>query len=82
MVRGLGSRVEDENRGAVVTEAGSYLTHIYSCITQLKAEGPSRTSNESTEEEKEVEDETWGGPAEAEAVERRTRKTTKVVAQL
>jgi len=30
------------------TEAGSYLD---SCITQLKAQGPSRTCNESKEEE-------------------------------
>ena len=34
------------------TEAGSYLTLIDSCITQLKAQGPSRTCNESKEEEK------------------------------
>ena len=33
------------------TEAGSYLRIIDSCITQLKAEGPSRTCNESKEEE-------------------------------
>ena len=33
------------------TEAGSYLRLIDSCITQLKAQGPSRTCNESTEEE-------------------------------
>ena len=32
-------------------EAGSYLTLIDSCITQLKAQGPSRTCNESKEEE-------------------------------
>ena len=30
-------------------EAGSYLRLIDSCITQLKAQGPSRTYNESTE---------------------------------
>jgi len=34
----------------VVTEAGSYLRPIDSCITQLKAQGPSRTCNESKEE--------------------------------
>ena len=34
-----------------VTEAGSNLRLIDSCITQLKAQGPSRTSNESKEEE-------------------------------
>ena len=33
------------------TEAGSYLRLIDSCITQLKAQGPSRTCNESKEEE-------------------------------
>jgi len=33
------------------TEAGSYLRLIVSCITQLKAQGPSRTCNESNEEE-------------------------------
>jgi len=33
------------------SEAGSYLRLIDSCITQLKAQGPSRTSNESPEEE-------------------------------
>ena len=33
------------------TEAGSYLRLIDSCITQLKVQGPSRTCNESKEEE-------------------------------
>ena len=33
------------------TEAGSYLRLIDSCITQLKAQGPSRNCNESKEEE-------------------------------
>ena len=33
------------------TEAGSYLRLIDSCIAQLKAQGPSRTCNESKEEE-------------------------------
>ena len=37
----------------MVTEAGSYLRLIYSCITQLKAQGPYRTCNESEEEEEE-----------------------------
>ena len=41
------------NRCVVVTEEGSYLRHIDFCITQLKAEGPSRTCNESKEEEEE-----------------------------
>jgi len=29
------------------SEAGSYVRLIYSCITQIKAQGPSRTCNES-----------------------------------
>ena len=33
------------------TEAGSYLRLIDSCVTQRKAQGPSRTCNESKEEE-------------------------------
>ena len=37
-------------------EAGSYLRLIDSCITQLKAQGPSRTCNESKEEEEEEEE--------------------------
>jgi len=36
----------------VVTEAGWYLRLTDSCITQIKAQGPSRTCNESKEEEK------------------------------
>jgi hypothetical protein len=43
--------VKAENRGVVVAEAGSYLRLIDSCVTQLKAQGPSRTCNESKEEE-------------------------------
>ena len=35
------------------TEAGSYLRLIDSCLTQLKAQGPSRTCDESKEEEEE-----------------------------
>jgi len=38
------------------TEAGSYLRLIDFCITQLKAQGPSRTCNESKEEEEEEEE--------------------------
>ena len=34
--------------------AGSYLRLIDSCVTQLKAQGPSRTRKESTEEEEEA----------------------------
>jgi len=33
------------------SEAGSYLRPIDSCITQLNAQGPSRTCNESKEED-------------------------------
>ena len=40
------------------SEAGSYLRLTDSCITQLKAQGPSRTCNESEEEEDEA---TWEG---------------------
>ena len=35
------------------SEAGSYVRLIDSCITQLKAQGPSRICNESKEEEEE-----------------------------
>ena len=43
------------------TEAGSYLRLIDSCITQLKAQGPSRTCNESKEEEEEDRERREGG---------------------
>ena len=33
--------------GVVVTEAGSYFRLIDSCITQLEAQGPSRTFHDS-----------------------------------
>ena len=39
----------------LVTEAGSYLRLIDFCVTQLKAQGPSRTCNESKEKEEEGE---------------------------
>ena len=35
-------------------EEGSYLRYIESCITQTKAQGPSRTCNESKEEEERI----------------------------
>ena len=38
------------------SQAGSYLRLEDSCITQLKAQGPSRTCNESQEEEEEEEE--------------------------
>ena len=40
----------------MVTEAGSYVSLRDSCITQLKAQGPSRTCKASKEEEKRRED--------------------------
>ena len=45
---------ESANKRAQVrqgSEAGSYLRRIDPCTTQLKARGPSRTCNESKEEE-------------------------------
>ena len=53
-----GSRVREEDRtrrtphrgNANNTETGSYLRLIDLCITQLKAQGPSRTCNESKEQ--------------------------------
>ena len=47
-----------ENRCVVLTQAGSYLRLIDFCITQLTAQGPSRTCNESKEEEEEEEEDT------------------------
>jgi len=59
------------------SRTGSYLRPIDSCITQLKAQGPSRTCNESKEEEEKtmqphgrlrrsVENPTAGHPCQAE----------------
>ena len=42
-----------QNRLSSVMDMGSYLRLIDFCITQLKAQGPSRTCNESKEEEEE-----------------------------
>jgi len=42
--------VKELSRSSHGSEAGSYLRLIDSCITQLKAQGPSRTCNESREE--------------------------------
>jgi len=50
----LDKRVVSERYGS---EAGSYLRSIDSCITQLKAQAPSMTCNESQEEEEEEEEE-------------------------
>jgi len=44
---------EESGEGRTSSEEGSYLRLIDSCITQLKAQGPSRTCNESKEEEEE-----------------------------
>ena len=41
------------------SETGSYLMLIKSCITQLKVQGPSRTCNESKEEEEEGFTQVW-----------------------
>jgi len=54
-VQGVGCRVQGVGCRVCGSEAGSYLRLIDSCITQLKAQGPSRTCNESKEEEK-----VWG----------------------
>jgi len=40
-------------------DAGSYLRLIDACITQLKAQEPSRTCNESKEEEEETGTHAW-----------------------
>ena len=42
--------------GSSGSETVAYLRLIDSCITQLKAQGPSRNCNESKEEEEEEED--------------------------
>ena len=47
-----GDPVENQNRSEPAT---SYLRLIDTCITQLKAQGPSRTCHESKEEEEEEE---------------------------
>ena len=44
------------------SEAGPYLRLIDSCITQLKAHGPSRTCNEITEEEEETSEDASAPP--------------------
>ena len=45
------------------SEAGSYLRLVDSCITHLKAQGPSRTCNESKEEEEEEEEDQLRQPS-------------------
>ena len=44
------------------SEAGSYLRLVDSCITQLEAQGPSRTCNASKEEEEKGRVDGPGGP--------------------
>ena len=51
------------------SEAGSYLRLIDSCITQLKAQRPSRTCNEFKEEEKK-----YGAPPQTPRVRRDARR--------
>jgi len=52
VVRRLGwGHLEHSTEMCSGSEAGSYLRRIDSCITQLKAQGPSGTCNESQEEE-------------------------------
>ena len=46
--------VKAENQGVVVTKAGLYSRLIDSCINQLKAQGPTRTCNESKHEEEDI----------------------------
>jgi len=55
LMSGGGGRVRnfDFTEMCCGTEAGSYLRLVDSCITQLKAQGPSRTCHESKEEEEE-----------------------------
>jgi len=52
------------------SEAGSCLRLTDSCITQLKDQGPSRTCNESKEEEEEVPGEVEVGGDDEEAFQR------------
>ena len=49
-VEGSGLTTRRASRGVAVSEAGLYLRLIESCITQLKAQGPSKTCNESKAE--------------------------------
>jgi len=49
MRRAARGETRDDRQEVRVAEAGSYSRLIDSCITQLKAQGPSRTCNESKE---------------------------------
>ena len=74
-----------ENRGVVVTEAGSYLRLMDSCITQLKAQGLSRTCNKSKEEEKAM-GQRWAltslrAPRQQERRRKRRRELGRIVPQ-
>ena len=55
-LRGDGLPVDHDNDVACGSEEGSYLRLVDFCITQLKAQGPSRTCNDSKEEGRRV---TW-----------------------
>ena len=57
------------------TEAGSYLGLIDSCITQLKAQGYSRTCNGSKEEEEAVPASRAAKPAASQRRTCRARRT-------
>ena len=63
-----GIRLDDDSQQEVLF-GGSYLRLIDSCITQLKAQGPSRTCNESKKEEEEVGVSVWGVVERSRAVE-------------
>ena len=70
--RGSGRNNRGSGRSSS-SEAGSYLRLIESCITQLKAQGLSRTCNESTEEEEEEASERKMGVARKKGTERTHR---------
>jgi len=51
------TQIDSDTEMCSGSEADSHLRLIDSCITQLKAQGPSRTCNESKEEEEEATEE-------------------------
>ena len=64
--QGLGSATQQNTKGTEMcsgSEAGSYLRLIDSCVTQLKAQAPSRICNESGEEEEKTERDFLNVPA-------------------
>ena len=71
------------DRGVVVTEAGSYLRLTASCITQLEAQGPARTCNESKKEEEEAARDSSAGASPALTISGfRERKNERALLQL